>query len=841
MPTTLVVASVIGVTLFTVTTAVAKPMAGTPTATDQSAHYTRSACNQPAKRGHARCYATVWTPGTDHQIRPNADAPPAGALGPADIQSAYHLPNAGGGQTVAIVDAFGNSHAEADLATFRSHYGLPPCTSANGCLRIVNQQGNASPLPPDDAGWALETTLDLDAVSSACPNCNILLVQGDDNGDDSLGASVDTAVSLGAKYVSNSYGVAGEEPDQVNFDHYYSHPGVAVTVSAGDAGDVQSWPATNPDVIAVGGTRLTKATSTTRGWNESAWSDGGSGCSLYEPQPAYQDRIDTTCGDYRATADISADADPASGLAVFDTLGQSGWLQVGGTSLSSPLVASMYALAGQPSAGVLPVSYLYDPSKSGDFFDITTGKNGTCGNLLCTAGPGWDGPTGLGSPNGVDALVQGPHGDIAGQVTDAATGQPIAGAKVTTSAGYVTRSDAQGHYDLSVVPGSYDVSVSAFRYPAVTHSATATNGQTTTLDFALTSVPSASVSGAVTDGSGHGWPLYAEITIDGYPAGPIFTDPSTGAYSVQLPQGGDYILRVAPMYGGYLAQQTRVHVGTADLRQDFRTKVDETTCNAPGYGWNGLNTTFTRWTGDTAADGWSVSGGTASWRFDDPGNRPAPPGGDDRFAIADSAFYGSAGLGTALTSPAIDLSQQAHPVLSFDGSYYAATRGTVAEVALSTDGGHRWASVWKHTTTNAIGHVELQIPQAAGKSGVRVRFGFAGKGGWWWAVDNVSVGTHECVPTSGGLLIGTVTDKATGKGIDGATVTSAAGLDATGTASATQDNAIRDGFYYLFTPQAGSQQVTATATGYVSDMASVDVATDQVTRHDWALTAKGGN
>jgi hypothetical protein len=634
--------------------------------------------------------------------------------------------------------------------------------------------------------------------------------------------------------------VAGEDPDQVNFDHYYRHPGVAVTVSTGDVGNVQSWPATSPDVIAVGGTRLTKATSA-RGWTESAWSDGGSGCSIYESHPAYQDRIDTTCGDYRADADISADADPASGLAVFDTLGQSGWVQVGGTSLSAPLVAGMYALAGQPPADALPVSYLYDPSKSGDFFDITTGKNGTCGNLLCTAGPGWDGPTGLGSPDGVGALVRGPHGDIAGQVTDKASGQPIAGATVTTPAGYVTRSDAQGHYDLSVVPGSYDLSVSAFRYPAVTHSATVADGQTTTLDFALTSVPSATVSGTITDGSGHGWPLYAKITIDGYPDGPIFTDPSTGAYRVELPQGDDYTFHVAAMYGGYLAQQTQVHVGNADVRQDISAKVDATACTAPGYGWNGLTTTFTRWPGDTAADGWSVRGGAASWRFDDQGNRPAPPGGDDRFAIADSGRYGATRLDTTLTSPAIDLARQPHPVLSFDGAYYAATRGTVAEVELSTDGGHRWASVWRHTTTNGIGHVEIQIPQAAGKSGVRVRFHFAGARGWWWAVDNVSVGTHECVPTSGGLLIGTVTDKTTGKGIDGATVTSAAGLDATGIASATQDNAIRDGFYYLFTPQAGSQQVTAAATGYVSETAGVDVATDRVTRHDWTLTAQGGN
>jgi hypothetical protein len=550
-----------------------------------------------------------------------------------------------------------------------------------------------------------------------------------------------------------------------------------------------------------------------RGWTETAWTDGGSGCSLYEPHPAYQDRIDTTCGDKRATSDISADADPASGLGIYDTLGQAGWLQVGGTSLASPLIASMYALAGTPATGTFPVTYPYDPARSTSLFDITTGTNGSCGTVLCTAGPGWDGPTGLGSPNGVDALRQGPHGDIAGTVTDAATGDPVPGAKISTPAGYATRTDPQGHYDLGVAPGPYDVTASAFRYPAVTRSATAIDGQVTTLDFALQSVPSATVSGTVSDDSGHGWAVYAEITIDGYPNGPIFTDPVTGAYHVELPQQSDYTVHVAPMYDGYRPQQLSIHVDSAGVRQDVGVKIDTTACTAPGYAWNGLDTGFTTWTAATPGAGWTVSGGSRSWRFDNAGDRTPPPGGDDRMAVADAGAQGR--LDTTLTSPRVDLSHQAAPQLAFDSAYYAGPT-SAAEVDVSTDGGRRWASVWRHTTTNGIG-------QITGR-------------GWWWAVDDVFVGTHTCVATSGAMVVGAVTDQATHDGIPGATVTSP---DSTAVAAATpDDDDLPDGFYYLFSSRTGTPHLTADAPGYASASADVITTAGQVTRHDWALTAQ---
>ncbi|HEY3953061.1 MAG TPA: S53 family peptidase [Streptosporangiaceae bacterium] len=361
--------------------------------------YAPAACGTAHHARQAQCYAMVAT-NAQHRPAVSPADPPTGALGPADIQSAYNLPagTAGSGETVAIVDAFGDSTAESDLAAFRSYYGMPACGTAIGCFRKVDQTGGTD-YPPDSpgTGWALETSLDLDAVSAACPNCSMLLVEANTNAIPDLGAAVDEAVSLGAKFVSNSYGVLGEDASEQSFDPYYDHPGVAVAAATGDYGEITSYPAASPDVISVGGTTLTRDSSVSRGWDEAAWSGGGSGCSLYEPQPTYQQDVSTGCGN-RAESDLSADADPNSGLAVYDTLGEGGWMQVGGTSLASPLITAMYALAGTPTPGTNPASYPYlDTHKPADLNDITQGSNGSCGTVLCTAGAGWDGPTGWGS------------------------------------------------------------------------------------------------------------------------------------------------------------------------------------------------------------------------------------------------------------------------------------------------------------------------------------------------------------------------------------------------------------------------------------------------------------
>ncbi|MEU6093184.1 S53 family peptidase [Streptomyces sp. NPDC047085] len=348
--------------------------------------------------------------------QPSRAALPPG-YGPSDLRSAYNLPSSGGsGATIAVVNAYDDPNAEADLGVYRAQYGLPPCTTANGCFRKLNQRGTTSPMPSADPNWAGEISLDLDMVSAVCPACKITLLEADSTYISDLGTAVNTAVSLGAKYVSNSYG-GPEGPSETTFDtQYFNHPGVAVTFSAGDSGYGVQYPAASRYVTAVGGTSLTRS-STARGWSESVWgrSSGGtgtgSGCSAYESKPSWQ--TDSGCS-RRTVADVSAVADPATGVAVYDTYQAPGWQVYGGTSASAPIIAGIYALAGTPVSNTYPASYPYAHRSS--LYDVSTGANGTCAAAyLCTGEPGYDGPTGLGTPHGTAAFAGGSAGSCTAQ------------------------------------------------------------------------------------------------------------------------------------------------------------------------------------------------------------------------------------------------------------------------------------------------------------------------------------------------------------------------------------------------------------------------------------------
>ena len=356
--------------------------------------------------GFARCLAEFRTDVHGGKgARFNASALPAG-YGPADLHAAYNLPDTGGAnQTVAIVDAGDDPTAEADLAVYRQTYGLSACTTANGCFSKVNQEGRTSPLPAD-AHWDDEISLDLDMVSAACPACKILLVEGDDASDTSLATSENTAASLGATEISNSYGES-EYNGMAQYSAAYSHPGVTITVSSGDSGyGIPSYPAVLTSVIAVGGTSLARA-SNARGWTESVWNSLGgaasSGCSAWIAKPSWQH--DPDCPG-RMVADVAADADPLTGPAVYDTAdGAPGWMQGGGTSAAAPFIAGVIGLAGNPAA--LPdASSIY--AHAGSLNDVVGGNNVTgedCGgDYQCTAVPGYDGSTGLGTPDGLGAF-----------------------------------------------------------------------------------------------------------------------------------------------------------------------------------------------------------------------------------------------------------------------------------------------------------------------------------------------------------------------------------------------------------------------------------------------------
>jgi subtilase family serine protease len=355
-----------------------------------AAHVSVKAVCGAVPTGYARCFA-LRVVGND---QPFAVGAPSG-YGPADLQSAYKVPSstAGAGQTVAIVDAFDDPTAESDLAQYRSFYGLPPCTAASGCFRKVDETGGTLyPAPSPD--WDLEISLDLDMVSAICPNCHILLVEATTNLDSDLYTAEDTAARLGANAISNSWG-GGEYSSQTVDDIHFNHPGVAITASSGDSGYGVSYPAASRFLTAVGGTSLTRA-SNARGWSETAWDGAGSGCSAYDAKPSWQ--TDSGCS-RRTVADVSAVADPNTGVAVL--LGGV-WFEVGGTSASSPIIASVYALAGNASS-VNAGSYPY--SHQSGLFDVTSGSNGKCSpSYLCTAQTGYDGPTGLGTPNGVSGF-----------------------------------------------------------------------------------------------------------------------------------------------------------------------------------------------------------------------------------------------------------------------------------------------------------------------------------------------------------------------------------------------------------------------------------------------------
>ncbi len=358
--------------------------------------------------------------------------PYPGFLTPERLHAAYGLPDetaAGSTQTIAVVDAYNDPTAEADLAVYDSEFGLPECTAANGCFTKLNQEGKAAPLPKNEGGWAGEISIDVQMAHAICQSCRILLIETDSDEFGDLGAGVNAAVAAGAGVVSNSYG-EGEEPVYSSLGTSdYDHPGVAILASSGDCGYLNTstykeclgrpraadFPADVPTVIAVGGTSLSETGGV---WKSTAWEEGGSGCSTLFDAGPWQSELAafaaTGCGSERAVADVSAIGDPNTGVDVYDSTpeepgGPTGWGVWGGTSVSSPIVGGEFALAGGGLGVAYPAATLYahigEPSA---LYDVTSGSNGECGSAtICNARAGFDGPTGVGSPLGLEAFAVG--------------------------------------------------------------------------------------------------------------------------------------------------------------------------------------------------------------------------------------------------------------------------------------------------------------------------------------------------------------------------------------------------------------------------------------------------
>jgi hypothetical protein len=347
-----------------------------------------------------------------------------GGLTPQSLHAAYSLPIETAGsatQTIGIVDAYNDPTAEADLAVYDTTFGLPACTTANGCFRRLNEQGKASPLPARSDEWSTEISLDLQMAHAICENCKLVLVEAASTSYGDLGAAVNAAAAAGATEISNSYG-GPEGAGYGSFNAPYNHPGVVVTVSSGDCGyfnqacggtAAADFPADSSTVVAVGGTTLSHASGS---WSSSAWNAGGSGCSHVFGASSWQLSASgfsaTGCGNGRSVADVSAEGDPYTGVDVYDSTPAgsgdgTGWGVWGGTSAAAPIVAGEFALGGGARGVAYPAATLY--SHLGDeaaLTDVTSGSNGSCsGTTACRAAGGYDAPTGVGSPLALSAFT----------------------------------------------------------------------------------------------------------------------------------------------------------------------------------------------------------------------------------------------------------------------------------------------------------------------------------------------------------------------------------------------------------------------------------------------------
>jgi len=407
------------------------------------------------------------------------------------------------------------------------------------------------------------------------------------------------------------------------------------------------------------------------------------------------------------------------------------------------------------------------------------------------------------------SCTTGPSGNLQGTVTDASTSLPIAGATVATGT-FSTTTNASGFYQLANVPvGTYSVTASRYGYTPVTvPGVVISDGATTTQNFALTPATTTVVDGYVTDGSGAGWPLYARVQVsgNGFPGGPAFTDPVSGYYQLTIIPGAGYTYTVNAVYPGYATQTRPVTIPPGGTTQNFALTVNAAACNAPGYGL--ATALFEQFESGALPAGWAVTdnaGTGAVWRFDDPASRTNLTGGTGRFAIADSDFYRLRNMDTELRTPVLDLSSFAAVILEYNSDFnrFAPLPEEVCDTDVSVDGGTIWTNVLTRTGASFRGPRLESInitALAAGQSNVRIRFHYYNAfDEFWWEVDNVKVRATACVPLNGGLVVGNVYDGLTNAGLNGARVTHDMG-GLTTTAATPMDPGLDDGFYFLFTP-----------------------------------------
>ncbi|MEH1169576.1 S8 family serine peptidase [Micromonospora sp. CPCC 205539] len=609
--------------------------------------------------------------------------------------------------------------------------------------------------------------------------------------------------------INNSWGGAGGDPWYQQTIAAWRAAGMFPVFSSGndgpDCGSAGS-PGDNANAYAVGAYGVDDAISEFSGRGDAT-----------DPR-SYKPNVAAPGGDVRSSV-------PGDGYAVLN-----------GTSMAAPHVAGTVALiwsAAQTLRGDIGATEELLDRTARDVDATTCGGTAADNNIF--------GEGRLDAYAAVQAAPRGQVGRIAGTVTEAAGGDPIAGATVGDGSRSAT-TDADGRYSLTVPAGATTVTVSAYGYASQSATLTVAEGATVTRDFALVRNPTVTVSGRVTDGSGHGWPLYARIEVAGRPGGPVFTDPASGRYSFTIPGNASHRMTVTAHYPGYRAVTRDVVAGAGPVRADIAVPV-EATCSAAGYtGSFGTPLLSESFDGTGVPAGWTVRNRTegGGWAFTDLGARGNLTGGAGNFAIVDSDRHGADNVqDTDLVTPAVNLSSAPAPVLRFRSDWRAVGVSDTADVDVSTDGGSSWTNVWHQTDSRRGPRVEeVPLDTAGGAAAVQVRFRFNGTFAWWWEVDDVQVVNRDCAPKPGGLVLGVTTDRNTDAPRNGITVVSTDRPTERGTSAATpEDPNLSDGFYWLYSSLTGTRRFTASRSPYRTLTKPVTVAADDTRRSDFALAA----